>query len=333
MFVCDKGLWILKQHDMNCPIDFCKFGGHCTRDHQCECPKNYTKGNQCQIPVCSQGCQNGGNCTEHNKCKCKEGFYGSSCEFGDCAKPEGNLVNLEKQFYGDGETINISQSNCKSGYLLSSGDTTLSCKQGRWSKKIHCVQGTDYKIRVVTSKKDDGTDGIVTIRLKGTNGETGNIVLLGKFDRKSVDDSYNFLPDVGTIISITIGVARLNMLDGWVPSYVIVHDTQRNLFYLFQYDLISELDNSSTTLELTGGVTTYTVKRGHFTGDRGHHYKNRYDIATVSECMMFCFQYNCVQAEYMALHRYCGIVTWGNRPITERGDDAVHVLTPHCVIM
>ncbi|KAH3800053.1 hypothetical protein DPMN_153678 [Dreissena polymorpha] len=67
MFVCDKGLWSLKQRDsekpwdlgnngsfpkcrpVNCPIGFCKFGGRCTRDQQCECPKNESKGNQCEI--------------------------------------------------------------------------------------------------------------------------------------------------------------------------------------------------------------------------------------------------------------------------------------------
>ncbi|KAH3820123.1 hypothetical protein DPMN_121867 [Dreissena polymorpha] len=58
-----------------------------------------------------------------------------------CAKPEGDLVNMEKQFYDDGETISITDRNCETGYVPSSGDITLTCKSGQWSKEISCVPG------------------------------------------------------------------------------------------------------------------------------------------------------------------------------------------------
>ncbi|KAH3727045.1 adhesion G protein-coupled receptor L2-like isoform X1 [Dreissena polymorpha] len=59
-----------------------------------------------------------------------------------CAKPQGDLVNIEKQFYDDGETISITNRNCEAGYHPSFGDLTLACTSGQWSKEISCVPDT-----------------------------------------------------------------------------------------------------------------------------------------------------------------------------------------------
>ncbi|KAH3782373.1 hypothetical protein DPMN_160288 [Dreissena polymorpha] len=48
---------------------------------------------------------------------------------------------MEKQFYDDGETISITDRNCETGYVPSSGDITLTCRSGQWSKEISCVPG------------------------------------------------------------------------------------------------------------------------------------------------------------------------------------------------
>ncbi|KAH3891636.1 hypothetical protein DPMN_015741 [Dreissena polymorpha] len=236
--------------------------------------------------VCKHACLNGGTCTATDKCECPERFKGSYCA----------IFNLKKQSYDNGETIRITDRNYDREYLPSSGDTTLSCKNGHWCDKDSCVPATDYKIRVVTADKHGaGTDGNVTIRMKGTHRETGIRELSGWFERKSIDDINKFLPDDGNILAITIGVTRLNMFnDGWIPSNVTVHDVKRNQFYLFEHDE-TELDNKSITLARRACIT---VERGYLTGERGPTYKYKHDMNTIFGCMMFCLENNCVQAEY-----------------------------------
>ncbi|KAH3800031.1 hypothetical protein DPMN_153656 [Dreissena polymorpha] len=181
-----------------------------------------------------------------------------------CTKPGGNIINLPKDLYFHQETFKITHSNCESGYSLEEEHKTITCDRA-----------IVYKIRVVTAdERVAGTDGNVTIRLKGTAGNTGIIGLPGRFEQNSIVDIAKLLPDVGTIITITIGVTRLNMFDGWKPSHVTVHDTRRKHFYLFQHDG-TELDNRSITLGLNGCVTTYTIQRG-FLRDRGQYYTLKY---------------------------------------------------------
>ncbi|XP_052224161.1 uncharacterized protein LOC127839814 [Dreissena polymorpha] len=180
-FACHKGSWIGK------PLP----GEEWSFNNNGSFPK-------CRPAVCKHACQNGGWCKATDTCECPERFKGAYCEISGCAKPEGNLVNLEKQFYDDGETIRITDLTCDRGYLPSSGDTT--CKNGNWSDTISCVPAIVYKIRVVTADvRGAGTDGNVTIRLKGTAGNTGLIGLPGRFKQKNIDDIAKLLPDVGTV--------------------------------------------------------------------------------------------------------------------------------------
>ncbi|KAH3794729.1 hypothetical protein DPMN_148267, partial [Dreissena polymorpha] len=104
MFDCVKGSWVFKKRsDMDtwefknngsfpecrkvvCPADYCKFGGHCIRDHECKCPEQ-TIGKQCETPLCNTECQNGGKCVSPDRCQCPEGFDGGRCEndINECA--------------------------------------------------------------------------------------------------------------------------------------------------------------------------------------------------------------------------------------------------------
>ncbi|XP_052219502.1 neurogenic locus notch homolog protein 1-like isoform X2 [Dreissena polymorpha] len=97
MFECVKGSWAAKKRPhmdtwdfgnngsfpecrkVKCLADYCKFGGHCIRDHECQCPEQ-TSGKQCQIPLCSPDCKNGGTCVSPDTCKCIDGFHGLRCE-------------------------------------------------------------------------------------------------------------------------------------------------------------------------------------------------------------------------------------------------------------
>ncbi|KAH3798945.1 hypothetical protein DPMN_152549 [Dreissena polymorpha] len=125
--------------------------------------------------VCSTVCQNGGTCTALDTCSYKEGFYGYSCEIAGCAKPEGNLVNLEQQFYYDGETITITNRTCKSGYLPNSGSKTLACKNGQLTEKISCVLEKRARERERETREDErrevgrerGRDERITERRRG----------------------------------------------------------------------------------------------------------------------------------------------------------------------
>ncbi|XP_052812749.1 neurogenic locus notch homolog protein 1-like isoform X1 [Mya arenaria] len=61
----------------------CQNGGTCIRDETCKCSR-FTKGLQCETPLCPGQCQNGGTCISPNRCSCPYGFSGSRCEKARC---------------------------------------------------------------------------------------------------------------------------------------------------------------------------------------------------------------------------------------------------------
>ncbi|KAH3800192.1 hypothetical protein DPMN_153821 [Dreissena polymorpha] len=131
IFECVKGLWVSKTRPqvdtwdfgnngafpecrkVVCPADYCKFGGHCIRDHECQCPEQ-TSGKQCETPLCSPGCQNGGTCESPHTCRCLDGFDGLHCEndIDECSKSD---LNDCHRF-----------SNCTNNW----GDYTCTCFEG-----------------------------------------------------------------------------------------------------------------------------------------------------------------------------------------------------------
>jgi len=50
---------------------------------------------------------------------------------------------------------------------------------------------------------------------------------------------------------ITLGVKRLQLLDGWIPEYVTIEDVSARHMYKFRHDK-SEIDNTSVQLPALG---------------------------------------------------------------------------------
>ncbi|XP_052220231.1 neurogenic locus Notch protein-like isoform X1 [Dreissena polymorpha] len=110
LFACDHGSWVVQQRptdepwsfenngsfpicrQVNCPSGHCKFGGHCNRDFECECPAQ-TVGRNCEKPMCLQKCENGGLCVAPNTCQCSDGFQGRNCEQATATKQCTSIAN------------------------------------------------------------------------------------------------------------------------------------------------------------------------------------------------------------------------------------------------
>ncbi|KAH3800010.1 hypothetical protein DPMN_153634 [Dreissena polymorpha] len=319
---------------VNCSVNHCKFGGHCIQDFKCQCPQ-HTTGEHCEHPICSKGCKNGGNCTAPDTCACKDGFSGRSCEFAGCSKPEGNLVNLKEQFYGDGETIMITERNCENGYLPSSGDITLNCKNGQWSDKVSCVTANTYLMRIVTSNQWlAGTDGNVMIKLTGSKGHTGRIQLQGPFGANEVKAFNKTLIDVGTIHTIELGVYRVQWLDGWKPKHVGIQDINREHFYYFPHDE-SEVDDKLTTLQRKSCPSTFN-KTAAYVDKTSIPNERRYinfDFRTSSdfECLLKCIERECLIAEYMKRPSFCASIFRKDVKITSFNGNSTFVYKRNCV--
>ncbi|XP_052224226.1 neurotrypsin-like [Dreissena polymorpha] len=180
MFECDKGSWVAKQRpdEVICEEHYCKFGGHCIRDHECICPEQ-TRGEQCQIPLCSPECQNGGTCVSPDRCQCTEGFGGARC-----------ACRLEEFLCEDGQCVD-SSSVCDGTCHCTAGcaDERLDGENNCTSWRIRLVNGSHYFGRVeitingltgsVCDHYFDNNDATVVCQEVGYR--YGHAVLRGKY--------------------------------------------------------------------------------------------------------------------------------------------------------
>ncbi|XP_052788136.1 uncharacterized protein LOC128222974 isoform X3 [Mya arenaria] len=136
MFKCDRGKWFEdnrrgsvwslgnngtfpKCRPAKCE---CQNGGTCIRDETCKCSR-FTKGLQCETPLCPGQCQNGGSCISPNRCSCPYGFFGSRCETALC---DGGCQN-------GGTCISPNKCSCPDGFSGSRCESALcdgGCQNG-----------------------------------------------------------------------------------------------------------------------------------------------------------------------------------------------------------